>query len=285
MLGKTLTTLISLLATSKAVSIARHPLGIDLKPQARNESAPDIEAIISIPAATFKSYSKGGLVRDGTIIAEGEVHPKTAMNERWTCSTSPSFTWGDKDDGGLGMTITNADAAWRAFYIYYNTCDYVPYKYVWISPGGTVFVSLPAMFQGRITRGTDEWNLGGVPRPLGTWLEFALDNNSWIWGDVSLIRGCDGGVLVWSLDDSGSWKGFTQDILEDAPSSVYDVKPSGELVIAATENWDGTTNWPPMMWDFEQVGPELVYVDDAHGNPVIVSKDGRFGTYWPAGRL
>lgn len=55
------------------------------------------------------------------------------------------------------MTITNADdAAWRAFYIYYNTCDYVPYKYVWVGPGGTVFVSLPGMFQGRITRGTDE---------------------------------------------------------------------------------------------------------------------------------
>jgi hypothetical protein len=54
------------------------------------------------------------------------------------------------------VTITNADTAWRAFYIYYNTCDYVPYKYVWISAGETVFVSLPAMFQGRITRGTDE---------------------------------------------------------------------------------------------------------------------------------
>ncbi|ROV95699.1 hypothetical protein VMCG_07606 [Cytospora schulzeri] len=226
---------------------------------------------MSVPQAAFMSYVQGGLVRGNTTITlEGHVPPTTA---------------GDEDDGGLGVTITNADTTWRAFYIYYNTCDYVPYKYVWVSAGGTVFVSLPAMFEGRITRGTDEWNLGGVPRPLGTWLEFALDNNSWIWGDVSLIRGCDGGVLLWSLDSSGSWKGFTEDIFEGAPIEAYDVKPSGQWVIAATENWDGTTNWSSMIWDYKKVGPEVVYVDDAHGNPVITSKNGRFGTYWPAGRL
>lgn len=135
-----------------------------------------------------------------------------------------------------------------------------------------------------------QWNLGGIPRPLGTWLELAVDNRSWIWGDVSLIRGCDGAVLLWALDGSGAWKGFTQNIVDGAPSGIspsgaYDIKPSGQWVIAATENWDGSTNVIPMAWDFQKVGPEHVYVDDAHGNPVIASQNGRFGTYWPAGIL
>lgn len=133
--------------------------------------------------------------------------------------------------------------------------------------------------------GPGQWNLGGVPRPLGTWFELAVDNRSWIWGDVSLIRGCDGAVLMWALDGSGAWKGFTQDIVDGAPSGAYDSKPSGRWVIAATENWDGSTNIIPMLWDLEKVGSEPVYVDDAHGNPVITSKNGRFASYWPPGIL
>lgn len=95
---------------------------------------------------------------------------------------------------------------------------------------------------------------------------------------------------MWALDGSGAWKGFTQDVVDGAPSGVapsgaYDIKPSGRWVIAATENWDGSTNIVPMIWDLEKVGPEYVYVDDAHGNPVIASKNGRFATYWPPGIL
>lgn len=130
-----------------------------------------------------------------------------------------------------------------------------------------------------------QWNLGGVPRPLGTWFEFALDNNSWIWGDVSLIRGCDGAVLMWALDNSGAWKGFTQWILDGAPPNAYETKPSGAAVLGATEAWDGSTNVVPMAWEVQRVGADYAYVDDSHGNPVITSTNGRFATYWPAGRL
>ncbi|KAH8785007.1 hypothetical protein F5883DRAFT_598421 [Diaporthe sp. PMI_573] len=245
---------------------------------------------MSISPSAFVSYAQGNLIRDNLLSSLTGTGPAATLEKRWVCASSPTFTWGDADNGGVGVTITNADLDWRAFYVYQNLCDYVPLKYLWIAAQHTVFVSLPADFQGRITRGTDEWNLGGVPRPLGTWLELAVDNRSWIWGDVSLIRGCDGPVLMWALDGSGAWKGFTQNIVDGAPSGItpsgaYDIKPSGRWVIAATENWDGSTNIIPMAWDLQKVGPEHVYVDDAHGNPVIASQNGRFGTYWPAGIL
>lgn len=97
-------------------------------------------------------------------------------------------------------------------------------------------------------------------------------------------------MLLWALDGSGAWKGFTQDILDGAPygitpSGAYDVKPSGRWVIAATKGWDGSTNAFPMAWDLAKVGSDVVYVDDTHGSPVILSQNGRFGTYWPAGIL
>ncbi|KAI7774438.1 hypothetical protein LA080_008777 [Diaporthe eres] len=292
MYSATFTTILTLTAIVAASSNASRPSESTTDRATHTEDFPDITSIISVPPATFVSYSKGNLVRDNLLSSLTRASPPAAakLERRWTCASSPTFTWGDVDTGGVGVTISNADFDWRAFYIYQNLCDYVPLKYLWIAAQHTVFVSLPSDFQGRITRGTDEWNLGGVPRPLGTWLELAVDNKSWIWGDVSLIRGCDGAALMWALDGSGAWKGFTQNIVDGAPfgitpSGAYDIKPSGRWVIAATENWDGSTNMIPMAWDFQKVGPEYVYVDDAHGNPVIASKNGRFGTYWPAGIL
>ncbi|EOO00301.1 hypothetical protein UCRPA7_4191 [Phaeoacremonium minimum UCRPA7] len=246
---------------------------------ARSLPPPDIDAIKSVSPKTFKSYPFN--------YTERGDESDSKLSKRWDCNTRDQtiFTWGDTDNGGKGITITNADSDWRGFYFYHNNCDYVPYKYVWINAGETQFVSVPDGFEGRVVRGTDEWNLGGVPRPLASWFEFSFDQNGWIWGDVSLIRGCDGSVLMWSLDGSGAWKGFTQWILDGAPSGAYDQKPSGNWVLKATENWDGSINTIPRDWELQQVGADYVYVDDYHGNPVITSTNGRFGTYWPGGRL
>lgn len=236
--------------------------------------SPNITAITSVPQSEFKSYKSGNLHR-------GTSHAKT---KRWTCSTSPIFTWGEHDDGGKGVLITNADGDWRGFYFYYNNCDSVPYKYVWINAGETQFVSLPADFQGRVVRGVDSTMLNGSPQLLATWFELSFDAAGWAWGDVSLIRGCDGGSLMWSTDGSGAWKGFTQWILDGAPEGSYDMKNDGQWVLKYTENVDGSINTAPRDWELEKVGAEYVYVDDYHGNPVIASTNGRFGTYWPAGR-
>lgn len=122
------------------------------------EEYPDIASIISVPPSTFVSYAQGNLIRDNLLSSLTGARPPDAakVEKQWVCATSPTFTWGDADNGGIGVTITNADFDWRAFYVYQNLCDYIPLKYLWIAAQHTVFVSLPADFQGRITRGTDQ---------------------------------------------------------------------------------------------------------------------------------
>lgn len=136
-----------------------------------------------------------------------------------------------------------------------------------------------------MTRGQDAYNLDGSTQMLATWFEFSFDSANWMWADVSLIRGCDGGALIWSLDTSGGWKGFTQWILDGAPEGAYDMKTDGQWVLKYTENADTSVNTIPRDWEIEQVGAEYVYVDDSHGSPVIASTNGRMGSYWPAGRV
>lgn len=136
-----------------------------------------------------------------------------------------------------------------------------------------------------MTRGQDDYNLVGTPQLLATWFEFSIDSSNVMWADVSLIRGCDGASLIWSLDNSGGWKGFTQWILDGAPIDAYAEKSDGEWVINYTENADASDNEIPMEWDLAEVGAEYVYVDDEHGSPVISSQNGRMGSYWPVGRV
>lgn len=202
---------------------------------------------------------------------------------RRDCATSATFTWGDDDSGGQGLLITNGGSDYYGFYIYANSCDYIPYKYIWIAGGSTEFVSLYAGFQGRVTRGTDAMNLAGSPQLLGTWFEISWDSNGAIWGDVSLIRGCDGGVLIWSTDGSGSWKGFTQDILANAPSGAWAQKSDGTWVLAPTEG--DAAGLTTDAYELTAVGPEYAYIDDAHGNPTISSSNGRFGVYFDPGTI
>ncbi|KAK3181590.1 hypothetical protein K4F52_007145 [Lecanicillium sp. MT-2017a] len=246
------------------------------------QDAPDIEAIMSVPQGNFTSYKVGGLRREGAVKHKGQV--KALADTDWRCSTQPILTWGDNDDGGRGITITNAGDDWRGFYIYHNSCDSVPWKYIWIEAGKTQFVSFPERFEGRIQRGVDQYMLDGQPQPLGSWFEISWDKDNIGWGDVSLIRGCDGGILTWSLDGIDKWKGFTQWILDGAPYGAYDMKNDGQWVIKATEGENAVINTIPRDWDLEKVGAEYVYVDDSHGSPVISSNNGRFGTYWPEGR-
>lgn len=154
----TLTTILALTAIAAAFPNASRPSAITTERAARIDDLPDITSIISVPPASFVSYSKGNLVRDDLLSSLTGARPPAAakVEKRWVCASSPTFTWGDADNGGVGVTISNADFDWRAFYIYQNLCDYVPLKYLWIEAQHTVFVSLPADFQGRITRGTDE---------------------------------------------------------------------------------------------------------------------------------
>lgn len=180
MYSATLLTILTLTAIVAAFPNTSRPSGSTTERAARTEDLPDIASIISVPPATFVSYSKGNLIRDNLLSSLTEARPPAAakVEKPWVCASSPTFTWGDADTGGVGVTISNADFDWRAFYIYQNLCDYVPLKYLWIAAQHTVFVSLPSDFQGRITRGTDEVSQRSLSLPVklllmdlrsGTW--------------------------------------------------------------------------------------------------------------------
>lgn len=240
---------------------------------------PDVAAVQSVPQSSFTSYETGGLHRKPANTTEASHHSK-----RWDCSRQPILTWGDADNGGKGVAITNDGNDWRGFYIYHNSCDSVPWKYIWIEKGKTQWVSFPDNFEGRIQRGVDQYMLNGSPQPLGSWMELSWDQYGTGWADVSLIRGCDGGVLVWDPSDGNKWKGFTQWILDGAPNGSYDMKNDGQWVIKATEGANAVVNTIPRDWDMQKVGADYVYVDDDHAKPVISSGNGRWATFWPEGR-
>ncbi|KAH6658281.1 hypothetical protein BKA67DRAFT_674211 [Truncatella angustata] len=227
------------------------------------------------PSAT--TAGKNGLEQNS------HLRPNSTVAKRWTCNTSATLTTGESDNGGAGVTIKNADSQKRGYYIYHNNCDTMPYKYIWIDAGETKFVSFPAQFQGRITRGTDEYNLKSA-QWLGTWFEIGYDASGIAYSDVSLIRGCDGAVSISALDGTGVSIGFTQSILDGAPTGAYATKSNGQKVLAASENLDGSINTAVRDWYISEVGITNAYVDDYHGDPVIRSSNGRFATTWEAGR-
>lgn len=226
--------------------------------------------------SVFTSYRKGGFEHQGW--------NTSTIEKRWTCNTSPTSSSGDEDAGGPGVTIENADTEKRGYYVYHNSCDSVPYKYIWVNAGETAFISFPSGFQGRITRGTDAYNLKSSILNVGTWFEIGYDSDGTAWSDVSLIRGCDGGITIESLDGTGASTGFSQWILDGAPTGAYATKGDGSKVLQASEGMDGSINTAVRDWYISEVGIANAYVDDYHGDPVIKSTNGRFATTWAVGR-
>lgn len=107
---------------------------------------------------------------------------------------------------------------------------------VGVNAGDTRFVSMPNGFEGRIVRGVDATMLGGQPHLLPTWFEFSWDSNGWSWDGVSLIRDCDGAVLMLTTHGSFVGRGFTQWILDGAPGGADATNDDGQVVLMNTEN-------------------------------------------------
>ncbi|KAL2757248.1 hypothetical protein ACRALDRAFT_1060655 [Sodiomyces alcalophilus JCM 7366] len=67
---------------------------------------------------------------------------------------------------------------------------------------------------------------------LGTWAEFSFDEaKKDIWGNISVLEGCDGGVEISTTDGSNIRKGFRDYILDGAPSGAMTRKRNGSPVI------------------------------------------------------
>ncbi|KAI1405357.1 hypothetical protein F4819DRAFT_510329 [Hypoxylon fuscum] len=214
-------------------------------------------------------------------------HNPSALSPRSTgsCATKATQTFGDPDQNGAGIQLKNGDSQSRSYFVYQNSCDYIPLKYITIGAGQTQFVSLPAGFQGRVVRGTEAVNLDGQPHTLGTWLELGLDGTGKGWADVSLIRGCDGAVSVAAMDGSGVSTGFDDSsILDGAPEGAYDTKQSGAKVLKATEGLLSVVVDVVRDYLASKLGYDKAYIDDYHGNPVICSSNERFSATFYHGR-
>lgn len=116
-------------------------------------------------------------------------------------------------------------------------------------------------------------------------MEFSLDANNVIWGDVSLIRGNDGATAMWSTDAQPQRRmSFRQWVLDGAPPKAYSKKADGKKAIGPTEGKDAAIRQVSRNWELKGVGAQHAYVDDGHGNPVINSNNGRFGVWFGRGR-
>ncbi|KAI2630205.1 hypothetical protein GGS26DRAFT_102380 [Hypomontagnella submonticulosa] len=196
------------------------------------------------------------------------------------CATQAQRADNDTDNRGPGVQVHNADGAARSFFVYMNSCDAIPLKYTSIAAGATKFIALPPGFQGRIVRGSEQVNLDGQPHLLATWLEITLDGTGKGYGDVSLIRGCDGAVTLAAADGSGVRTGFRDEgILDDAPKGILE---GG--VIKATEGLASAVVQPVVDYLARKIGYDKAYIDDYHGNPVISSSNERFQATFYKGR-
>ncbi|KAI2776242.1 hypothetical protein F4815DRAFT_449531 [Daldinia loculata] len=195
-------------------------------------------------------------------------------------SQPPIYTTGDKDFGGPGVFIWNHDpkshgaANGTMFFLYESNHDFVPYKYTVIPPWSSVFVAVCPNFRGRIVRG-DMMNFDRKKHLLGTWAEinWHANGSGTAWGDISLLQGNDGAAVIQSLDGLSRAKGFTIDLLSDAPANVLAQKATGSWCLDKIIGQDA--NNATREWEMQFLDPWNVYLED-DVDPVINSDNGRF---------
>ncbi|KAK8104976.1 uncharacterized protein PG998_004369 [Apiospora kogelbergensis] len=216
------------------------------------------------------------------------------MNEAQCKAHKTRVTKGDADKG-FGVSVKNDDSKTRSFFVYSNGCERTPYTQLAdVGPGKTAFVALPAKFQGRLQRGTAAVHMNkkeGVDTTLGTWLELGYDASGVSYGDVSLIRGCDGGVTLHNTDGTKKTMGFSANCVEGAPKAALGKKLDGGAAVLATEGFkkpgEPNPDQPkiiaaPRDWLLKKLTDKSgkaetkAYIDDYHGNPVIADAKGRW---------
>ncbi|XXG93801.1 hypothetical protein Hte_000050 [Hypoxylon texense] len=217
-----------------------------------------------------------------------------ALNGNLTSgSIGKSFNPGDEDIGGPGVLVWNYDpnSNGTMYFLYESAHDYVPYKYMMTSraaprvltrsvalslqipPFSCAFVAVCSTFRGRVVRGS-LMNLDRQKHMLGTWAEINWHaNGTGTWGDISVLRGNDGAATIQSLDGLGRSKGFTLDLLSEAPSGARAQKATGSWCLDKIIGQDA--NNVTRDWETKFLDPWSVYLEDDI-DPVINSDNGRF---------
>ncbi|KAI0432278.1 hypothetical protein F5Y09DRAFT_353764 [Xylaria sp. FL1042] len=179
---------------------------------------------------------------------------------------------------GPGFWISNRDDSGENYFLYENSRDDHPWKYVMVSH--TVFVSVCNTWQGRVVRGNPQTNMDGKIHNLGTWFQSNLDQNGWMWGAISFLQGCDGGGSVeTSTEPKVVRLCAADDLLTGAPSSALTAKETGTKVLAKVVG--DTPNQAAKDWELSKCNTSQIWISDANSGPVIKSTDGRLAfTFW-----
>ncbi|KAI0403471.1 hypothetical protein F4802DRAFT_290819 [Xylaria palmicola] len=191
-------------------------------------------------------------------------------------------TTGDEEDGP-GFWITNHDDSPVAnYFLYENSRDEHPWKYVSVPAGARAFVSVCGTWQGRIVRGVPAINLDGGVHNLGTWFKSSLAPNGWIWGDISFLEGCDGGGGVAATDGSNVSRACYADLLTGAPSAALTTKQTGTEVLAKLVG--DAPNQAARDWDLSRCDADEIWINSKNSEPVIKSTNGRLEFIFYKGR-
>ncbi|KAI1390415.1 uncharacterized protein F4822DRAFT_235530 [Hypoxylon trugodes] len=124
-------------------------------------------------------------------------------------------------------------------------------------------------------------NLDGRKHLLGTWAEINWHANETgsTWGDISILQGNDGAATIQSLDGLSRVKGFTLDLLLNAPAEAWAQKPTGSWCLDRIIGEEA--NNATKMWESGFLDPWNVYLENDI-DPVINSNNGRFQvTFYP----
>ncbi|GAP85597.1 hypothetical protein SAMD00023353_1301410 [Rosellinia necatrix] len=182
-------------------------------------------------------------------------------------------TTGDKEEGP-GFWITNHDDSPEVkYFLYENSRDDHPWKYLSIAAGATAFVSVCDTWQGRVVRGVPKVNLDGRVHNLGTWFQSSVAAGGWMWGDVSFLEGCDGGGSVAAADGSNATRACLEDLLAGAPPSAFATKQTGAKALGKLVG--DAPNQAARDWELSRCSAGDVWIDVGNNNPIIKSTDGR----------
>ncbi|KAI1492051.1 hypothetical protein F5X96DRAFT_692449 [Biscogniauxia mediterranea] len=195
-------------------------------------------------------------------------------------------TSGDPEEGP-GIWVTNDDDDPNVqYFLYENSRDEHPWKYLTIPRGTRAFMQVCPTFQGRVVRGTAavalvDGSSATTLRAPRTWVEFSLSGGGAVaWGDVSFLEGCDGGARLAATDGSGLARGCAAPgLLSGAPADALAPSAAGtHLVLAAVVDKPAgggpPANRAARAWLNAQCDPDQVYIQDGN-HAIISSADGR----------
>ncbi|ETS73203.1 hypothetical protein PFICI_15148 [Pestalotiopsis fici W106-1] len=195
---------------------------------------------------------------------------------------APIHTTGDPEVGP-GFWITNNDGIKGDYFIYENSRDEHPWKYITIDAGVRSFVQVCSTFQGHIVRGAASINLDNSAHNLGTWAVANIDTTGAAWGAISFLQGSDGGGSVASTDGTRQTRECTVDVLDGAPDAALVAKGSGVKVLNKVVG-DGASV-EAMHWMLAKCRVDQIYIEEPGPNPVIKSGNGRLEFVFFKGRF